>query len=142
MPQEDSHQNELNFNSSIFTNDPSKLAFKKELVSDYQNKTYINNLFCTYHNLKNELTISYVMKHNKLIMIYDVKSCKQIKKINSLHNEDITCIRYFQDKIANNEYFVKYPRQRAVGALGLGKEQCKLAVSNTALKFFDDNKSQ
>lgn len=44
--------------------------------------------------------------------------------------------------IANNEYFVKYPRQRAVGALGLGKEQCKLAVSNTALKFFDDNKSQ
>ena len=40
--------------------------------------------------------------------------------------------------IADNVYAAKYPRQRAVGSLGLGKEQCKLAVSNTALKFYDD----
>ena len=40
--------------------------------------------------------------------------------------------------IADNEYAVKYPRQRAVGSLGLGKEQCKLAVSNAAFKFYDD----
>ena len=32
--------------------------------------------------------------------------------------------------IANNEYFAKYPRQKAVGALGLGREQCKILVSN------------
>ncbi len=44
--------------------------------------------------------------------------------------------------IANNEFFEKYPRQRAVGALGLGREQCKLAVSNTALKFYQDNNSK
>jgi hypothetical protein len=40
--------------------------------------------------------------------------------------------------IANNEYFAKYPRQRAVGSLGLGKEQCKLALSNMALKLFNE----
>ena len=131
VPQEDSHQNELNFNSSIFTNDPSKLAFKKELVSDYQNKTYINNLFCTYHNLKNELTISYVMKHNKLIMIYDVKSCKQIKKINSLHNEDITCIRYFQDKIANNEYLITSSYDKSMKIFSsLNDYECVVSLKN------------
>ena len=43
--------------------------------------------------------------------------------------------------IANNDYFSKYPRQRAVGSLGLGREQCKLAISNNALKFLDDNKN-
>ena len=43
--------------------------------------------------------------------------------------------------IANNEYFTKYPRQRAVGSLGLGREQCKLAISNNALKFLEDNQN-
>jgi len=43
--------------------------------------------------------------------------------------------------IANNEYFSKYPRQRAVGSLGLGREQCKIAISNSALKFLDDNEN-
>lgn len=37
--------------------------------------------------------------------------------------------------IANNEYAMKYPREKATGALGLGKEQCKLIMSNTAMKY-------
>lgn len=44
--------------------------------------------------------------------------------------------------IANNEFAARYPRQRAVGALGLGREQCKLTMSNTALKFFQENSKQ
>ena len=44
--------------------------------------------------------------------------------------------------IANNEYFSKYPRQRAVGSLGLGREQCKLAISNIALKFLNENQDE
>ena len=40
--------------------------------------------------------------------------------------------------IADNEYFVKYPRQRAVGSLGLGREQCKLIMSNNSLKMLND----
>jgi hypothetical protein len=43
--------------------------------------------------------------------------------------------------IANNEYFSKYPRQRAVGSLGLGREQCKLAISNNALRFLEENQN-
>jgi hypothetical protein len=44
--------------------------------------------------------------------------------------------------IANNEYFAKYPRKRAVGSLGLGREQCKLAISNNALKFLEDDENR
>lgn len=44
--------------------------------------------------------------------------------------------------IVNDEYRVKYPRQRAVGSLGLGREQCKLAISNNALKFLEDDENK
>ena len=45
--------------------------------------------------------------------------------------------KIYQDlkPIANNEYAIKYPRERATGALGLGREQCKLIMSNTAQKY-------
>ena len=43
--------------------------------------------------------------------------------------------------IENNEYAAKYPRTRATGALGLGKEQCKLVLSNEALKILGDKEN-
>ena len=43
--------------------------------------------------------------------------------------------------VANNEFAAKYPRSRATGALGLGREQCKLALSNEALKFLGDKEN-
>lgn len=41
--------------------------------------------------------------------------------------------------IANNEYATKYARMRSTAALNLSKEQCKLTMSNQAIKFMNDN---
>ena len=35
----------------------------------------------------------------------------------------------------NNDFLNKYPRVKATGALNLGREHCKLAVSNQARKL-------
>jgi nucleoid factor 1 len=40
--------------------------------------------------------------------------------------------------LANNEILNKYPRNKIVGALGLGRDQCKLVVSNQAMKIFNE----
>jgi len=48
-----------------------------------------------------------------------------------------TKIYHDLNRILNNEYKLKYPRAKAIGSLGLGKEQCKLVLSNQAKKFFE-----
>jgi hypothetical protein len=40
--------------------------------------------------------------------------------------------------IANNEYAKKYKRQKEIGSLGLGREQCRLVMSNDGLKFMSE----
>jgi hypothetical protein len=42
------------------------------------------------------------------------------------------------ESLVNNEYASKYPREKATGALNLGREHCKLAVSNQAKKLMGD----
>lgn len=42
--------------------------------------------------------------------------------------------------IADNVYAAKYSRMRSTGALNLSKDQCKLTMSNAAMKFMSDNK--
>lgn len=43
--------------------------------------------------------------------------------------------------ISENEFFNKYPRRKATGALGLGREQCKITLSNDALKIMAERKN-
>ncbi len=43
--------------------------------------------------------------------------------------------------IVNNIYFSKYKRHRAIGSLGLGKEQCKMVVSNKSFEIFSGKKN-
>lgn len=37
--------------------------------------------------------------------------------------------------IANNEYAAKYPRIRDTASLAIGKDQCKITLSNQAMKY-------
>lgn len=39
--------------------------------------------------------------------------------------------------IANNEIAAKYPRHWSTGSLGLGKDQCRLTLSNHAMKIME-----
>jgi hypothetical protein len=39
------------------------------------------------------------------------------------------------ERLVNNEFFDKYPRVKATGALNLGREHCKLVVSNDYQKM-------
>lgn len=40
-------------------------------------------------------------------------------------------------RIANNEFVDKYPRNKGTAALGVGKEQCRVVLSNDAKKYFE-----
>jgi hypothetical protein len=42
--------------------------------------------------------------------------------------------------LLNNDIFDKYPRKKATGALGIGKEHCRVVLSNSASKFLQENK--
>ena len=42
--------------------------------------------------------------------------------------------------IANNTYAAKHRRMRSQAALNLSRDQCKLTMSNQAIKFLNENK--
>ncbi len=42
--------------------------------------------------------------------------------------------------IANNDIAMKYPRKNTIASLGLGRDQCKIIVSNQSLDSFNEEK--
>lgn len=38
-------------------------------------------------------------------------------------------------RIVNNEFAEKYPRSKATGALGIGREHCRVVLSNSAQQY-------
>lgn len=46
------------------------------------------------------------------------------------------------ETLLNNDIFDKYPRKKATGALGIGKEHCRVVLSNSALKFLQETREK
>jgi len=109
---------------------------KKELSNEYQNKNWLNNHICYYYNLKEELTISYIMRLNRTIVIYDIKSYKTVKRINTNHNEEISCLKYYQDKIANIEYLITSSQDKSLKIFSsLNDYECIVTLKNCHFSY-------
>lgn len=85
------------------------------------------------------LQLSYEFSFCRDLGEYLRKQLKASLRAGNISNDNpLSMEQQFQalERISNNVHFQKYPRVRTSTATGLTSEQCKIVISDAALKFF------
>lgn len=59
-------------------------------------------------------------------------------------NGEVSLDRQFQalERLSNNIHFKSYPRSRDSSSTGLKAEQCKIIISDTSMKYFEEQEKK
>ena len=92
----------LNNHKSI---DPKEIKFSHELVNDAYAKFTLDNTFTVFKSINEILYLIYTNK-NKSIISYNLIDKKKIMEIKNAHEQNITNIRHFLDKINKRDLVI------------------------------------
>ena len=88
-----------NPNNNKNNSNPKDIKFYKNLIEDSFAYSLVNDPFCVFKSINNNILYLMYSNHNKSIISYDIVNNKKITEIKNAHEIYVTNLMYYADKL-------------------------------------------
>ena len=133
---------EINF----FKSDQKKINTSLNLINDSFSSYWLDNTFCAFQSTNKQLFLLYT-NNKKAIIIFDLISYKIFKNIENPHDNFITNLLHYLDKIKNKDLILSVSYDNNLKLWDFEKFECLLDIKNinqdgymnSACLFYNNN---
>ena len=115
---------------NFYKSDSKKLNTSINLINDSYSSYWLDNTFCAFQSIINKECYILYSNNKKDIIIFDLIDFKIIQKIQNPHNNFITNLLYYLDKIKNKDLILSVSYDNNIKIWNFKNFECILDIKN------------